>query len=202
MSGAVIDDYLEALARSLSRIEVRDGKGGAVALAEALDWSIARLRTLEGGANKVLFIGNGGSAGIASHMAIDYQKNGGVPAMAFNDAAALTCLANDLGYEEVFAKQIEMHGRAGDLLIAISSSGRSANIHRSVEVARELGCEVVTLSGFSPDNPLRRMGRINYYVPSCDYGLVEISHLAICHAILDLKMGWRPAEDRASGPPG
>ena len=73
-----------------------------------------------------MFVGNGGSAGIASHLAIDFSKNGGLRSLAFNDASALTCLGNDLGYENVFAKQIDFHARAGDLLIAISSSGRSA----------------------------------------------------------------------------
>ena len=83
-----------------------------------------------------MFVGNGGSAGIASHLAIDFSKNGGMRAMAFNDPSALTCLGNDLGYENVFAKQIEFHGRAGDLLIAISSSGRSPNILNAVKAAR------------------------------------------------------------------
>ena len=59
-----------------------------------------------------MFVGNGGSAGICSHLAIDFSKNGGLRAMAFNDPSALTCLGNDLGYENVFAKQIEFHGRA------------------------------------------------------------------------------------------
>ena len=71
-----------------------------------------------------MFIGNGGSAGIASHSAIDFTKNGSMPALAFNDGAALTCLGNDLGYDSVFAAQIEARGRPGDLLIAISSSGK------------------------------------------------------------------------------
>src|SRR5262245_65309265 len=78
--------------------------------------------------NTIMFIGNGGSAGIASHLAIDFAKNGGLRALALNDAAALTCLGNDLGYEAVFAKQLDFHARPGDMLIAISSSGMSANI--------------------------------------------------------------------------
>ena len=72
---------------------------------------------------KMMFIGNGGSAAIASHMAIDFTKNGGMPALCFNDGAALTCLGNDFGYEEVFAGQLRAHARKGDVLFAISSSG-------------------------------------------------------------------------------
>ena len=65
-------------------------------------------------------------------MAIDFTKNGGLRALAFNDGSTLTCLGNDLGYENVFAKQIELHARPGDMLVAISSSGRSANILKGV----------------------------------------------------------------------
>ena len=114
----------------------------------------------------------------------------------------LTCLGNDLGYERVFAKQIEMHGRAGDLLIAISSSGRSANILNAVEAGRAAGCAVVTLSGFTPDNPLRTLGDVNFYLNSDRYGFVEIGHLTICHAILDMLCGLsfpsQPVCERAS----
>ena len=145
-----------------------------------------------------MFIGNGGSAGIASHCAIDYSKNGGIRSTAFNDGAALTCLGNDLGYENVFAKQIDLHARPGDLLMAISSSGKSMNILKAVDIARERGCAVFTFSGFSPDNPLRTFGDLNFFVDSPEYGFVEISHLALIHSLLDLEMGWakelQPAE--------
>ena len=90
----------------------------------------------------------------------------------------------------MFAKQLEMHARQGDLLVAISSSGSSENILRAVGTARERGCAVITLSGFSPNNPLRQMGDLNLYVPSGEYGFVEVTHLSLCHAMLDLAMGW------------
>ena len=83
-----------------------------------------------------MFIGNGGSAGIASHIAIDFSKNGGTALAGVQRPPALTCLGNDFGYEHVFAKQIEIHAPAGDLLIAISSSGRSPNILAAVAAAR------------------------------------------------------------------
>ncbi len=139
-----------------------------------------------------MIVGNGGSASIASHMAIDYSKNGGIPAIAFNDPAGLTCLANDLGYEEVFSHQIRMLGRPGDFLCAISSSGRSTNILNAVETARKKNIEILTLSGFSDTNPLRSMGDMNLYLGSAVYGFVEIGHLTLCHAILDNLMGWQP----------
>jgi D-sedoheptulose 7-phosphate isomerase len=141
--------------------------------------------------NKLIFVGNGGSAAIASHMATDYSKNGNVRSLALNDGSMLTCLGNDLGYAQVFAKQIELHARAGDLVIAISSSGRSENILNAVKAARTAGCTVVTLSGFTPDNPLRGLGDVNFYLASDRYGFVEIGHLTICHAVLDFICGLR-----------
>jgi D-sedoheptulose 7-phosphate isomerase len=139
-------------------------------------------------------VGNGGSSAIASHMATDYSKNGDVRAMALNDSSMLTCLGNDLGYDRVFAKQIELYARPDDLVIAISSSGRSANILNAVKAARAAKCAVVTFSGFTADNPLRRLGDINFYVASDRYGFVEIGHLTICHAILDFICGLRVPE--------
>jgi D-sedoheptulose 7-phosphate isomerase len=149
-----------------------------------------RLRAAAAKGGKAIFVGNGGSASIASHMAVDFSKNAGIPAMAFNDGVTLTCLGNDLGYEQVFARQIEMYGRADDVLVAISSSGNSANILNAVAAARALGMPVLTLSGFAPDNRLRQLGDWNLYVPSAEYGFVEIVHLAVVHAVLDLAMGW------------
>jgi D-sedoheptulose 7-phosphate isomerase len=111
--------------------------------------------------------------------------------MAFGDGAVLTCLGNDLGYENVFARQIEWHGRAGDVLIAISSSGKSPNILNGVQAARSQGGTIVTFSGFREDNPLRKAGDVNFYVRAMEYGFVEVAHQAILHAILDIDMGWK-----------
>ncbi|QWR78915.1 SIS domain-containing protein [Candidatus Magnetomonas plexicatena] len=138
--------------------------------------------------NKVMFIGNGGSAAIASHMAIDFWKNGRIKATAFNDSSLLTCIANDYGYEYVFEKPIEMFADNGDVLIAISSSGSSKNILNGADMAVKKTCDVITLSGFKPDNPLRKKGVINFYVPSNIYGVVEVVHQYICHLILDTIM--------------
>src|SRR5262249_25920139 len=142
-------------------------------------------------------IGNGGSAAIASHMAADYSKNGHIRALALNDSSMLTCLGNDLGYDRVFAQQIELHARHGDLLMAISSSGRSPTIISAVDAAATAGCGVIRFSGFDPDNPLRTKGDINFYIASDRYGFVEIAHLTICHAILDFLCGL-PTPDHAS----
>ena len=134
---------------------------------------------------RLIFIGNGGSAAIASHMAADYQKNGAFPTLCFNDGASLTCIANDLGYASVFRDPINHHGRLGDVLFAISSSGDSLSIVNAVNLAKDLRMNVVTLSGFQPDNRIRGAGGVNFYVPSRNYGIVEIAHLAILHGLLN-----------------
>ena len=186
----IVEAYFSALHAKASGALVTDATGESMRLAAGIESSIGLIKSAHAKGSKLMVIGNGGSAAIASHMATDYTKNGGMPTQAFNDGSMLTCLGNDLGYENVFAKQIEMFAHEGDLLIAISSSGKSANILNGVEAARARGCAVITLSGFDPDNPLRVKGDVNFYVSSSEYGLVEISHMAICHAILDIIMGW------------
>lgn len=135
--------------------------------------------------SRFFFVGNGGSAAIASHMAADWLKTAGVAAMNFNDPAQVTCIANDIGYDQVFAKPLLLHGKPGDVLFAISSSGRSRSITAAAEAAVMLRMRTVTLSGFDPDNPLRKLGDVNFHVPSDRYGIVEVAHHAICHSILD-----------------
>ena len=138
-----------------------------------------------------MFIGNGASAAISSHIATDFLKNGRIRAIAFNDSTLLTCISNDIGYEHVFEKPIEMFADEGDVLFAISSSGRSENVLRGVRAARTRKCRVITLSGFDSDNPLFLLGDINFYVPAQSYGPVEIIHHSICHCILDVIMKKR-----------
>lgn len=137
---------------------------------------------------KIMFAGNGGSAGITSHMAVDFWKNGKVRATAFNDASLLTCIANDLSFEQVFSAPIQMFGDAGDIAMCISSSGSSKNIINAAEMAAKSGCSVITFSGFKPDNALKKLGHINFFVPAFSYGFVEVLHNLIIHCILDAKM--------------
>jgi D-sedoheptulose 7-phosphate isomerase len=185
-----VNRYFHTLAQLLRESEATDSAGQSMPLAQGFDQVRDAAHIAHDSGNKLIYIGNGGSAAIASHLAIDYSKNGGIRSLAFNDSSALTCLGNDLGYENVFAKQIDFHARPGDLLIAISSSGMSPNILAAVVAARARNCGVVTLSGFSEQNALRRTGDVNFYVRSSAYGFVEIAHLSLCHAILDIDMGW------------
>lgn len=162
-----------------------DGSNHAMPVDDGIERSCLLIEEQSQRNGKVIFIGNGGSAAISSHMSIDFWKNGNIPSMAFNDGAMLTCLGNDYGYDKVFEKPIEMFMKKEDVLIAISSSGKSQNILNGVKAADKVGGGIITLSGFGPDNPLRGLGSCNFYVPADKYGLVEIIHQYICHWILD-----------------
>lgn len=188
--------YFETLHRVMVEAECTRGLE-PISLDVAFEAMVAMCHQAHDQGNKLMFIGNGGSMGIATHMATDFSKNGKMRATALGDGAVLTCLGNDLGYENVFAKQIEWHGRAGDVLIAISSSGKSPNILNAVAVARAAGVEIVSFSGFTEENPLRQAGDLNFYVRSMEYGFVEVAHQALIHAILDLDMGWDPSRGAA-----
>jgi D-sedoheptulose 7-phosphate isomerase len=196
VDGREIRRYFTTLSDYLTQAVVTDASGQALEMADAVNQVMAHARAAHAAGNKLIFVGNGGSAAIASHMATDYSKNGDVRSLALNDSSMLTCLGNDLGYERVFAKQVELHARPGDLVIAISSSGRSANILNAVKAAHTAKCTVVTFSGFRADNPLRNHGEINFYISSDRYGFVEIGHLTICHAILDFICGLRLPDDK------
>lgn len=169
-------DLFREISSLFSRIEVADG---------GFEHVMGYLRMARETGAKLIFIGNGGSAAIASHMAADWMKNGNFCTLCFNDGAALTCLANDTGYENVFKIPLAYHAKFGDILFAISSSGESKSILSAVELAKRTNLNIVTLSGFGKDNSLRKMGGVNFYVPSRSYGAVEITHLAILHSMLD-----------------
>ena len=139
---------------------------------------------------KILLIGNGGSAAICSHLAVDFTKSAGIRAVNFSDSSLLTCFANDYGYELAYAEMIHAYGDPGDLLFAISSSGRSTNILNAVEKASSQGIRTITLSGFDESNPLRSSGFINFYLESYDYNIVENGHEQILLALCDcLRLG-------------
>ena len=139
--------------------------------------------------NKVIFLGNGGSAAIASHCAVDLTKNAGIRAINFNEADLITCFANDYGYEKWMAKALEFYGDERDILVLISSSGRSKNVLQASEKAKQMGIEVITFSGFDEDNPLRQVGSINLWVDSHAYNIVEMTHHIWLLAVVDLIIG-------------
>jgi D-sedoheptulose 7-phosphate isomerase len=184
----IITKYFEALETCLRDIQVTDARKSTLQVAAGIEEAARLIEARTSNGRKIMFIGNGASAAISSHQATDFWKNGGMRAMAFNDASLLTCVSNDYCYEEVFAKPIEKFADKEDVLVSISSSGQSENILRGAEAARKKGCLVLTLSGFKADNPLRAKGSLNFYISSHSYGHVEIVHHTICHCILDTIM--------------
>ncbi len=154
---------------------------------QGIDYAIGLLkRNVLVGKGRLMIIGNGGSAAMAMHMLMDYANVAGVITVDFMNPALLTCMANDYGYENVFAKPIEIFANRGDVLFAISSSGQSKNILKACDAAMDAGCAVITFSGMRLDNPLRQKGSCNFYVPSTHYGFVELAHETLLNAILDL----------------
>lgn len=191
MSASSITDFIArytgAIHGLIDGISASDANG-PLAYVQAIARAVELVRTAQGAGRKVIMVGNGGSAGIASHQAVDYWKNGGVRAVAFNDASLLTCIGNDLGFENLFSAPIERFADPEDIVFAISSSGASPNILNAARSSRTIGCRLVTFSGFDPANPLRGQGDLNFHVASLSYGLVEIIHLYIIHSILDTKL--------------
>lgn len=131
-----------------------------------------------------MFIGNGGSQAIAAHAATDYQRHMRVHCDTPSSIAYMTAATNDFGYSDAFAKWVTSAARPGAVLVAVSSSGQSDNIIRSVESAKSVGAGVLTLSGFLPNNPLRELGDVNVYVPSDKYQVVEaVHHIWLCQLL-------------------
>ena len=110
---------------------------------------------------KIIIAGNGGSAAMASHVAVDLTKAANVRSVTFNESDLITCFGNDFGYENWISKAIDYYHYKNDAVILISSSGQSQNIINAAKRSVELNLPLITLSGFKTDNPLRSIGKIN-----------------------------------------
>lgn len=134
---------------------------------------------------KVIIIGNGGSASIASHVCVDLTKICKVRAVNFNEANLLTCFSNDYGYAHWAQKAISFYADKGDLLICVSSSGNSMNIINAAKYAEKIGCKIVTLTGFSSKNKLKKLGHINLWLDSKNYNFIEMTHQTWLLSVVD-----------------
>lgn len=173
------DDYNSVLREFLDKKENRDGLMSAIEI----------LKQTRKDGTKIVLVGNGGSSAVAEHMAIDFIKNVGLQALTISGSPMLTTFSNDYGYEKVFQKGIEILANNNDVLIAISSSGTSKNILNACDAAKAKNMQIITLSGFSPDNPLRKKGNINFWVNSKAFGYVELIHNLILHYMSDAIIG-------------
>jgi D-sedoheptulose 7-phosphate isomerase len=178
-------EYVASITGGLRDVAVTDRAGGDLAIADAFRRWVDLAHELNEGGHTTYFIGNGGSASIASHIAADACKNGKLRALAFNDVALMTATANDLAFDQLFALPLARLARPGDLLVSISSSGNSPNIVRGLEHARSIPMHTVTLSGWNADNRSRSLGDLNFYVGASRYGWIESAHLLILHFWLD-----------------
>ena len=134
------------------------------------------LKNIKKNKKKIILVGNGGSAAMASHVSVDFTKVCKIRAINFNEADLLTCLSNDFGYENWVQKALSFYADKGDVLICISSSGESKNIINGAKFAKKIGCEVITLTGFSKKNKLKKIGNINLWLNSKNYNLIEMTH--------------------------
>jgi len=179
MNSSKLDTYL----KNLSSIIVPDEK----ILKEIIKIKKILLETKKN-KSKVLFFGNGGSAAIASHVSVDLTKNTKIRALNFNEADLLTCFSNDYGYEKWIEKTIEFYADSKDVIVLISSSGRSKNMLNACKAAKKKKISnIITLTGNKKNNPLSKLGKINLWVNSNIYNYIENIHqiwlLAICDSI-------------------
>lgn len=185
------NQYIMTLIETIKMVEITKNKQEQ-RQAYDFDGGIEQLVEVFSDAKKekrqIFFVGNGGSAAIASHMTADYMKNGGMKTYGLYDNAVLTCLGNDYGYEYVFSKQLEFLLNKGDILVAVSSSGESKNIINAIQVAKRKEAEVVTFTGFDETNSVRNLGNYNVYVPIKKYGIVESIHNILLQQIVDIIM--------------
>ena len=176
----------KAIRESISTKE-RLLRGGKQAICGLLDRALACLRA--GG--KLMFCGNGGSSCDAAHAACELvgwfldKKRGAFAAIALGqETPTLTAIANDSGYEEVFARQLRGIGKQGDMLIGISTSGSSKNVLRALEAAKELGIIAVALTGEVP-GPCGEAADHCVPVPSHETPRIQESHLLILHMLCE-----------------
>ncbi len=141
--------------------------------------------------NKLLFIGNGGSAADAQHLAAELVvrfklTRRGLPALALTvDSSALTAIGNDFGFDQLFSRQVEALGTAGDVLIALTTSGNSANVLKAVPVAQAMGIQVVAMTGAS-GGKIADMADLCLRMPSDDTPRIQEAHTLLGHLLCDL----------------
>jgi len=138
--------------------------------------------------SRVFIFGNGGSAAIASHVSVDLTKNIKIKAMNFNEADLITCFSNDYGYEKWVEKAIDFYANKNDIIILISSSGKSLNMINACRAAKKKKVsKIITFTGNKKNNPLSKLGDINLWVDSNIYNHIENTHqiwlLSICDLI-------------------
>ena len=140
---------------------------------------------------KILIFGNGGSAAIASHVSVDLTKNARIRSVTFNESDLITCFSNDYGYERWIEKSIDFYADKKDLLILISSSGKSKNMINACKAAKRKKIKIISFTGHSKNNPLSKLSDLSLWINSKAYNFIENTHqlwlLTICDLIIGKK---------------
>ena len=151
-------EYLDQIRNLLDKIEITGIDRACFTYDTGIEIIMEMLFRCKQGQKTLYLCGNGGSAGIAQHMTADFLRNGGLRTHSLYEQAALTCISNDFSYEQVFSRQLDILAEPEELLIAVSSSGNSANIINAAEIMRSKGGKIITFTGFTSHNKLRQMG--------------------------------------------
>ncbi len=178
-------EYSATLERLLNTVQVTDRIQQPIAIDDAFRQLTVLSEACRTNHGEIILIGNGASATMASHLAADIFKNAEIRTRVLTDNALITAMGNDICYDEVFSAPLQQLLREQDMLVAISSSGRSKNILEAAKVAQNKACSLVTFSAFAEDNPLRHMGHLNFYVAAETFGFAESCHAALLHYWMD-----------------
>ena len=146
--------------------------------------------TIKKNKKKILIFGNGGSAAIASHFSVDLTKNAKIRCTNYNEPDLITCFSNDFGYERWVEMAVKYYGNKGDVLIVISSSGKSKNmINACIAARKKKFSKMITLTGHLVNNPVKKLGDINLWVNSKAYNYIENIHQFWLLSLVDLVIG-------------
>ena len=177
--------YTSALGLVLEGMSVSNADGKSLDPDVGFEQWRERTIKLREARGTLFLIGNGASASMASHFGADVAKNANIATQVFSDLSLMTAMSNDIAYDQDYAQPLRIYAKTGDMLVAISSSGKSPNIISAAKLASELQLSLITLTGLGEDNPLRKMGTLNFYVSANEHGMTETSHAAILHRWMD-----------------
>jgi len=190
---------ISILADVLSGLQITNRRGSALEHQAGFNELLQLTLEARNNHDSIYLIGNGASASMASHIAADLCKNAHLSTEVFSDCSLLTAVANDVGADYLFAVPLQQRGKKNDMLVAISSSGKSKNILEAVRTAWKIGMKIVTFSAMKPDNFLRQTGNLNFYVKASTFGLAESAHAVLLHYWVDMVSGRRESKFHRHG---
>jgi D-sedoheptulose 7-phosphate isomerase len=177
--------HILALSRCLSGMQATINGDMPVNCDQAFDLWCDSTEDVRQAERVIYLMGNGASASMASHFAADLAKNADLHTQVFTDVSLITAVANDLSYDMVFVAPLRRRLKAGDMVVAISSSGSSPNVVKAAEFAVSREATLVTLTAMQPTNALRQLGTLSFWLPADTYGMAETGHAAILHYWMD-----------------